>query len=107
MKFSFSGRHMEIGDALTTHAEEACSSLAAKYGTTFIEASIVMKKEGHLFHCDVSVKTSSGEAHHAGGDANDPYASFDGTLQKVEQQIRKKKKTCRCSCKTGMHDSAM
>ncbi|MDR3186967.1 MAG: ribosome-associated translation inhibitor RaiA [Holosporaceae bacterium] len=101
MKFSFSGRHVDIGDALTSYAEKACSSLAAKYGTAFIEASIVMKKEGYLFHCDISIKTSSGEAHHSGSDADSPYASFDVALQKVDQQIRKKKKTNRCSCKTG------
>ncbi|MDR2067665.1 MAG: ribosome-associated translation inhibitor RaiA [Holosporaceae bacterium] len=107
MKFSFSGRHMEIGDALTKRAKEAFSSLAVKYEITFIEAGVVMKKEGYLFHCDISVKTSSGEAHHASGDADEPYACFDKGLQKIDQQVRKKKKTCRCSCKSSAHNSAM
>jgi ribosomal subunit interface protein len=93
---------MEIGDALMERAKDACSSLAVKYGTTFLEANIVMKKENYLFCCDISVKTSLGEVHHAGSDADDPHVSFDGALQKIDQQIRRKKRNCRSSCKVGV-----
>ena len=57
MKFSFSGRHMEIGESLTTRAEEACETLAEKYDTEFLDVNIVMKKENHLFYTDIAVKS--------------------------------------------------
>ncbi|MDR1560925.1 MAG: HPF/RaiA family ribosome-associated protein [Holosporaceae bacterium] len=100
MKFSFAGRHMEIGESLTKRAKDACVSIANKYDVEFIDVSIVMKKDGYLFYCDISIKTNSGCAYHASNDADDPNASFDITLQKIEQQIQRKKKGSRCSCKT-------
>ncbi|MDR3151750.1 MAG: ribosome-associated translation inhibitor RaiA [Holosporaceae bacterium] len=99
MKFSFSGRHVEIGDAFADKAKDACTALANKYGTEFIDLSIVIKKENYLFVCDITAKTKNGESHHASNSANDPAISFDGALQKVDQQMGRKKKTCRNSCK--------
>lgn len=101
MKFSFTGRHMEIGKALTSRAEEACVTLAEKYGDEFIDVSIVMKTEAYLFQCDISAKTKNGSTYHATNESDDPTASFLGTIQKLDQQMRKKKKmSCRSSCKS-------
>lgn len=95
MKFSFSGRHMEIGQSLTTRAQEACESLAEKYDTEFIDVNIVMKKENHLFYSDIIVKTAFGNTYQASEKDNDPVSCFLGAIQKIDAQIRKKKKTHR------------
>jgi ribosomal subunit interface protein len=97
MKFSFSGRHMEIGESLTHRAEEMCATLAEKYGAEFIDVNIVMKKEKHLFYCDVAAKTDTGNSYHASNEADDPMASFLGVLHKIDLQMRKRKKACRQS----------
>lgn len=99
MNFSFSGRHMDIGESLTNKAKEACVALATKYGTEFLDANIVMTKDGYRFCCDISVKTAIGNSYHATNEADDPKVSFDITLQKIDLQMQKKKKTCRGSCK--------
>jgi ribosomal subunit interface protein len=83
---------MEVGEALTSRAKEACEALATKYGTEFIEVNAVMKKDAYIFRCDISVKTSEGNSYHAGDGTDDPHISFDLTLQKIEQQMKKKKK---------------
>jgi ribosome-associated translation inhibitor RaiA len=83
---------MEVGDALTTRAKNACIDLAKKYGTEFLDLSIVMKKEAYLFVCDITIRTQNGNSYHASNSANEPGISFDGVLQKVDQQIGKKKK---------------
>lgn len=91
---------MEVGNSLTARAEESCVALAEKYGDEFIDVSIVMKKETYLFHSDISAKTKNGNSYHATNECDDPTASFLGVLQKIDQQMRKKKKTtCRCSCR--------
>jgi ribosomal subunit interface protein len=96
MKFSFSGRHMEIGEALTSKARESCIELAEKYAKEFIDVSIVMKKDNHIFISNMDVKTKTKDAYHASNSSDDPRVSFDGALQKIEQQIAKKK-CCRCA----------
>ncbi|MDR3179927.1 MAG: HPF/RaiA family ribosome-associated protein [Holosporaceae bacterium] len=95
MNFSFSGRHMEIGESLTNRAKNACIALADKYGIDFIDLCIVMKKNNYLFDCDVTAKTNTGNSYYASNSANDPNACFDGTLQKIDLQMRKKKKNIR------------
>lgn len=95
MNFSFSGRHMDIGESLTNKAREDCENLAQKYGTEFIDANIVMKKDGYLFYTDISVKTATGNSYHAGEQADSPHVSFEITLQKINLQMQKKKKMSR------------
>ena len=99
MKFSFTGRHMDIGEALTNRAKDASIALAEKYGTEFLDMSIVMKKDGYRFLCDISCKTARGNSYHISNEADDPNVCFDTTLQKVEQQMQKKRKGCRCGGK--------
>lgn len=95
MSFSFTGRHMDIGESLTKKAREDCENLAQKYGTEFIDANIVMNKDGYRFHTDISVKTATGNSYHAGEVADDPKVSFEITLQKINLQMQKKRKTLR------------
>lgn len=92
MNFSFSGRHMDVGESLTSKAREDCENLAKKYGTEFIDASIVMKKDGYLFCTDISVRTATGNSYHASDKADEPRVSFEITLQKINLQMQKKKK---------------
>ena len=106
MKFSFTGRHMEIGDTLKTSATQACTGLAKKFGLEFLETNIVIKKDNYRFCTDISIKTASGDSYFATNEVNDPKISFETTLHKIELQIQKKKKqhTCKCSCK-NMQDN--
>lgn len=92
MNFSFSGRHMDIGESLTNKAREDCESLAQKYGTEFIDANIVMKKDGYLFYTNISVKTATGNSYHSSEQADSPHVSFEIALQKISLQMQKKKK---------------
>lgn len=102
MKFSFTGRHMDIGETLTQRAHDASIALADKYGTEFLDMNIVMKKDGYRFLCDISCKTKTGNSYHMSNEAEDPIVCFESTMQKIEHQMQKKKKCSRCcSCKDG------
>ena len=98
MNFSFSGRHMEIGESLTQKAKDACERLAKKYHVEFLDANIVMKKEAYLFTTDMAVKTNTGNSYFVVNSADDPIVSFEVTLQKLEQQFQKKRKSSK-GCK--------
>jgi len=84
---------MEVGESLTTKAKESLQSLETKYRLEFLDVNIVMKKDGHQFVTDISVKTNTGNSYMVSDSAEDPKISFDITLQKLEQQMQKKKKT--------------
>jgi len=99
MNFSFSGRHMEIGESLTQKARDACKKLAAKYRVEFLDANIVMKKDAYLFITDMTVKTSTGNSYFVTDNAEEPILSFEITLQKLEQQFQKKRKSCKSNKK--------
>ena len=104
MNFSFSGRHMEIGESLTNKAKELLQSLETKYRLEFLDANIVMNKDGYQFITDISVKTNTGNSYIITEKAEDPKVSFDIAIQKLEQQMQKKKKARCCACgkdKTG------
>ncbi|MCR4624140.1 MAG: HPF/RaiA family ribosome-associated protein [Alphaproteobacteria bacterium] len=92
MNFSFSGRHMEIGESLTQKAREVCEKLAKKYRVEFLDANIVMKKESYLFTTDMTIKTNTGNSYFVVNSAEDPIVSFEIAVQKLEQQFQKKKK---------------
>lgn len=92
MNFSFSGRHMEIGESLTQKAKIAYEKLATKYRVEILDANIVMKKDAHLFITDMTVKTSTGNSYFVTDSAEEPIVSFEITLQKLEQQFQKKRK---------------
>ena len=99
MNFSFSGRHMEIGEALTQRAHEACRKLAEKYRVEFLDANIVMKKEVYKFVTDITIKTDTGNSYFVTNSAEDPNVSFDVTLQKLEQQFQRKRKSSKNATK--------
>lgn len=99
MNFSFSGRHMEIGESLTQKAKTACEKLAAKYRVEFLDANVVMKKDAYLFITDMTIKTSTGNSYFVTDSAEDPTISFEITLQKLEQQFQKKRKNNKCNKK--------
>jgi len=91
MNFSFSGKHMSVGSALTHHAAEMCDNISAKYGIEFIDVTAVMEKDSFLFKTDISIETSGGDIFHAKSEEKEPYHSFDSALHKITAQIRKAK----------------
>ncbi len=92
MNFSFSGRHMEIGESLTQKAKSSLEKLATKYRVEFLDANIVMKKDAYLFVTDITIKTSTGNSYFVTDNAEDPTVSFEITFQKLEQQFQRKRK---------------
>lgn len=97
MKFSFSVRGTKIEESEKVRAEKACKILAEKYNTEFLDSNVVIKKENHLFYADISIKNRSGDAYQAKNSDSASFKSFLGALQKIDGQIRKKKKTHRVS----------
>jgi ribosomal subunit interface protein len=92
MEINVTGRKMNVGEALTTHAETQLYAIADKYFTRSIDASTTFSKEGHTCRCDVSLHANQGINLQSRAEAEDPYVAFEAAAEKVEKQLRRYKR---------------
>ena len=85
MQVQVSGHHLDVGDALRTHATERLEAAVAKYFDRPVDGQVTFTKQGHEFRADCSVHLSSGLRVNAQGTANEVYASFDAALERGER----------------------
>ena len=93
MDISVKGRNLDVGDALKGHVEDHLSSAVTKYFIRAIDASVVFSREGRSLRADISVHPGPrGMVVQGGSESNDPYAAFDGALERISKQLRRYKR---------------
>ncbi|MEM7268112.1 MAG: ribosome-associated translation inhibitor RaiA [Pseudomonadota bacterium] len=92
MRIQVTGKHIDVGQALTSHVEAELEAAIAKYSDRPVEASVTFSRDAHAFKSDISVKLGEGLNAKASNTANDIYACFDGGAAKVEKQLRRYKR---------------
>lgn len=92
MKVTVTGRHIDLGDALRQHVDDRIQGGVAKYFDKAIEAQVVIRKEGPLYHTEISVHVGSDIDHQAKAEDPDIYASVDQAALRMEKQLRRDKR---------------
>ncbi|NVJ69626.1 MAG: ribosome-associated translation inhibitor RaiA [Alphaproteobacteria bacterium] len=92
MDINVTGRKMNVGAALTQHAEERLATISEKFFSRSIDANATFVKEGHLYRIDVSLHANQGINMQARAEADDPYAAFEMAADKIEKQLRRYKR---------------
>jgi len=92
MQIQVSGKHMDVGAALTTHVNEHLLATVGKYFDRPVEAHVTFSKDGHEFVSDAMVHLSTGMIAKASGRSDDVYPSFDSALHRLEKQLRRYKR---------------
>jgi putative sigma-54 modulation protein len=87
MKAIFTGRHVEVTEALKGFAEERLSKMTS-YLDDIIDIHVTLSVEKHRHQAEVSVKTRSSEFL-ASAETDDMYASLSQALEKLESQAHK------------------
>ncbi|MCE1229164.1 MAG: ribosome-associated translation inhibitor RaiA [Firmicutes bacterium] len=87
MKVMFTGRHVEISEALRSFAQERIQKMTS-YLDDLIDAHVTLSVEKHRHSAEVSLKTRSAEFQ-AGAETDDMYASLSQALDKIETQAHK------------------
>ena len=82
---------MNIGDALRTHVTDRISALTGKYFDGGVSGHVTIEPEGAGYHTDCSLHLTSGITLQAYGRAQDPYASFDQSAERIEKRLRRYK----------------
>ncbi len=93
MDISVKGKKLDVGEALRGHVESQLSSAVAKYFTQALDATVTFSREAHQMRADISVHPGPrGLVVQGRSAAEDPYAAFDGALERISKQLRRYKR---------------
>ena len=92
MQVKVSGKHIDVGDALSTHVDDRLADAVFKYFENPVDANVVFSRDGHGFKCDASVHLSTGLTAKAQGMNAEIYAAFDQSVERIEKQLRRYKR---------------
>lgn len=91
MQVTVKGMHLNVGDSLRTHIEDALNATAAKYVRDPIESVVTVTKERHSFRTAITIRANRGTLLEAEYEADDPYVAFDAALSRIGTRLRKYK----------------
>ncbi|MEL7231385.1 MAG: ribosome-associated translation inhibitor RaiA [Pseudomonadota bacterium] len=89
MSIQITGRHMDVGDALSEHISDGLEAAVRKYFDRSFDATVTVEKRGHEILSDCTVHLPSGIVLQSSGAATDPYASFEDAVEKMEKRVRR------------------
>ncbi|MDP1630500.1 MAG: ribosome-associated translation inhibitor RaiA [Caulobacter sp.] len=92
MQVQVSGKHVDVGEALSSRVSADLTSSIAKYFDRGGVAEVVVSKEGHAFRVDCSIRLASGQLLQSHGLGGDAHAAFDSALHKIETRVRRYKR---------------
>lgn len=92
MRYTISGKHIDVGDALTTHVKSELGETIEKYSQRPTDATVTFSKDAHQFTCDAVVHLSTGLTVQARGAAVEIYAAFESCRERMDKQLRRYKR---------------
>jgi len=92
MRIQVNGKHIDVGESLTSHVEAHLVESVSKYSERPVEAIVTFSKDRHEFVADATVHLSTGLTTKAKGRATDIYEAFEGCLERMEKQLRRYKR---------------
>lgn len=92
MRIQVSGKQMEVGEALRSHVEVRLNEAVGKYFDRPVEAVVTFWRDRHEFITDSSVHLPTGMTVQAKARADEVYASFEGSVERMEKQLRRYKR---------------
>jgi len=92
MRYQISGKQIDIGVSLQTHAKEALGVVIDKYAQRATDATVIFSRNAHEFVCEATLHLSSGLTAQAKAHDTEIYAAFDACNEKLEKQLRRYKR---------------
>jgi putative sigma-54 modulation protein len=87
MKVIYTGRHVEVSDALRLRAQEGLDKMQT-YLDDIIDVHVIFSVEKHRHTAEITLKTRDGEFF-ASAESTDMYQSLTQALDKLETQAHK------------------
>lgn len=92
MNLRISGKHMNIGEALSQRIEDRIGEAVSKFFDGGFSGSVTMEKSGKSFECDCTVHLDTGVVLQATGRGHEPNAVFDEAAERIEKRLRRYKR---------------
>ncbi len=92
MRFQITGKQIDIGESLQEHVRTELSGMVSKYAGRPTDGIVTFSKSAHEFVCETEVHLSTGLTAQAKAHATEIYSSFDGSLEKMDKQLRRYKR---------------
>lgn len=89
MQINIAGKQMDLGSALKQKVADDLEAVVSKYCERTGQARVTISKQGHLIEVDCNVHLPSGILLQAKGQATDPYAALEISLDRIEKRIRR------------------
>jgi ribosomal subunit interface protein len=91
MGLRVSGKNLDVGEALRSQVESRVASALGKYFDGDYSGHVTVAKDGTGFRTECVLHLTSGITLEASGAAQDAYASFDQTAERIEKRLRRYK----------------
>lgn len=85
-----SGKNVDLGEALRSRIVDETKAHIGKYFDRG-ETEVIVRREGHSFFVDGTIRLHSGAAMHIQGAGPDAHSAFDAALQKADGRMRRYK----------------
>lgn len=95
MRYQISGKHIDIGEALTTHVKSEIGELVEKYAQRATDVLVVFSKSAHEFVCETDIRLATGLSIQAKGHATEIYPAFESCRERLDKQVRRYKRRLR------------
>lgn len=93
MQVQVSGKHVDVGDALSSRISQELNDGVGKYFERGgQDAEVVVSKDGPGFKVDCWVRLASGQTLVTTGNGGDAHAAFSDSLDKLEKRVRRYKR---------------
>ncbi|MEM9061314.1 MAG: ribosome-associated translation inhibitor RaiA [Pseudomonadota bacterium] len=92
MHIQVNGKQIDIGNSLSNHVENNLAAAVSKYFDRPADAVVTFSKDGHGFRCDATVHLATGLTAQSSATANEIYAAFDQSADRIEKQVRRYKR---------------
>jgi len=95
MNVTVTGRHLDVGQSLRQHVEDALNEAVGKFFDQAMDAHVTFDKSGHAFSADIKVHASRGLYVQGEGQADDPYVAFNTAAEHIAKRLRRHKRRIR------------
>ncbi len=92
MNLQISGKHMNVGEALTQRIEERVEEAVTKYFQGGFTGHVTLEKQGNRFACDCIIHLDSNMSLQSTAPDQDPTAAFEAAADKIEKRLRRYKR---------------
>jgi ribosomal subunit interface protein len=92
MSIRISGKHMNVGEALSQRIEDRIGDAVGKYFDGGYSASVTLEKSFRGFECDCSIHLDAGAVFQATAFGHEPTACFEDAAERIEKRLRRYKR---------------